>query len=84
MHCKEEYFCALQAVFQLQLKVFVNNINSPWINGAHFCVLVHTCTHCGCVSTGIKQAQQHLTFAFCDLGYELLFERKKKMSSMKA
>lgn len=37
MHCKEEYFCALQAVFQTQLKVFMNNINQILLG-----LMVHT------------------------------------------
>lgn len=38
MHCKEEYFCALQAVFQFLLKLFMNNNNQILLG-----FLVHTC-----------------------------------------
>lgn len=46
MHCKEEYFCALQAVFQLQLKVFMNNINQILLGLiVHTSVCLYTLVH---------------------------------------
>lgn len=43
MYCKEEYFCALQAVFQFLLKVFMNNINQILLGlMVHACVCLYT------------------------------------------